>query len=153
MAARRPAATVAGFTMIELLIAMSMASVLMLSMVQMFRSNRIAYDLVADVRGMEQNSRIGMDFMSRDFRKAGMGAHQDIPFMPVDNADTTTWAARNAGLAALDHALLPGTDLTEMFWGYLPIPICVEVNGTGPTGFNTNNANMKIPRISLMGLP
>ncbi|MDH5509970.1 MAG: PilW family protein, partial [Nitrospinota bacterium] len=80
-------------------------------------------------------------------------AHQDIPFMPVDNADTTTWAARNAGLAALDHALLPGTDLTEMFWGYLPIPICVEVDGTGPTGFSTNNANMKIPRISLMGLP
>ncbi|MDH5638629.1 MAG: prepilin-type N-terminal cleavage/methylation domain-containing protein, partial [Nitrospinota bacterium] len=152
MAGRRPAASVAGFTMIELLIAMIMASVLMVSMVQMFRSNRIAFSLVDDIRGMEQNARIGMDFMSRDFRKAGMGAHQAIPFMPVDNT-STIWASRNAGLTTSGHPILAGTDLTEMFWGYLPIPICVEVNGTGATGFSTNNANMKLPRISLMGLP
>ncbi|MDH5679382.1 MAG: hypothetical protein OEZ28_12265, partial [Nitrospinota bacterium] len=139
--------------MIELLVSMIIASFLVVGMVQMFRSNRLALNLVDDVRVMEQNARVGVDFMSRDFRKAGMGAHQAIPFMPVDNADTAKWSSANTGFTAKGHPVLPGTDITEMFWGYLPIPVCVMVDSPGATGFNTNNANLKIPRISLMGLP
>ncbi|MDH5679670.1 MAG: PilW family protein, partial [Nitrospinota bacterium] len=74
------------------------------------------------------------------------------PFMPVDNADTANWSSANTGFTAKGHPVLPGTDITEMFWGYLPIPVCVEVGG-GIPGFSTANANLKLPRISLMGLP
>ncbi|MDH4185267.1 MAG: PilW family protein [Nitrospinota bacterium] len=147
---------VGGFTLVELLIVTAISGFLMAGMVQMFMTNRQAMALVDDIRNMEQNARVGMDFMARDLRRAGQGAQQDVPFLPIDNTDTTgtvTWASANASFTAKGRPVLAGTDIVEMFWGYLPVPVCVTVDTPGALGFNTNNANMKLPAASLMGLP
>jgi len=146
---------VGGFTLVELLIVTAISGFLMAGMVQMFMTNRQAMALVDDIRNMEQNARVGMDFMSRDLRRAGQGAQQDVPFLPIDNTDTIgsmTWASANASFTAKGRPVLAGTDIVEMFWGYLPVPVCVAV-GSGIPGFNEANANLKVPRASLMGLP
>lgn len=147
---RRPGAL--GFTLIELLVACAIASFLGVGLWSMFKSNRLALALVDDIRNMEQNGRVGLDFMSRDLRKAGMGGQQNTPFTPYDNTDAIRWASANTGLTAKGHPVLPGTDIVEIFWGILAMPICLDV-GSGIPGFNSNNANVKIPRMALMGLP
>lgn len=141
-----------GFTLIEMLVAAGLAGFMAAGLWSMFKSNRMALALVDDLRNMEQNARVGVDFMARDLRKAGMGGQQNTPFTPYDNADAIAWANANSKLSSGGYPPLPGTDIMEIFWGFLAQPICLDVGG-GIPGFNINNANVKVPRMGLIGLP
>lgn len=65
-----PMAFSPGFTMIELVISMSIALVVMGAAYQSFLVQQRAYDARAQVTDMHQNARAGLDFMVRELRSA-----------------------------------------------------------------------------------
>ena len=60
-----------GFSLIELMIALLISSILVLGMVQVFAASRNAYRLSEGVSRAQENSRFAMDFLQRDLRMAG----------------------------------------------------------------------------------
>jgi type IV pilus assembly protein PilW len=60
-----------GFTLVELLIALAIGSVLLASMVGFYLSQKRAYDLREQVAEMQQNVRSGLALLTREIRMAG----------------------------------------------------------------------------------
>ncbi|MGK7344489.1 MAG: PilW family protein [Candidatus Nitrospinota bacterium M3_3B_026] len=127
-----------GFTLIEILVALAIGSLVMAGAVQMFISNRDAFVLLDEMKNMEINSRVAVDYMSRDIR-AVSGPPGAWVVMPFDNADAA-YAAVRSNLGALD-----GTDIIEIFTSSCLQPISYP-------GFNENSAAFpQVPQESLIG--
>lgn len=127
-----------GFTLIEILVALAIGALVMAGAVQMFISNRDAFVLLDEMKNMEINSRVAVDFMSRDIRAANTQPGT-APIAVFDNADAAYPAVRDA-LGAID-----GTDIIEIFTSTCLQPISYP-------GFNENAAAFpQVPRESLVG--
>jgi type IV pilus assembly protein PilW len=131
MSSRRVNGDKGGFTLIELLIALAIGAVVMAGAVGMFQSQRVAFDLMNQMKIMEENGRVAMDVMARDIRRTTI--------LPVDNA-TSVYTADNAdaALAARRAALgaKSGTDILEIFTSVLREPVC-KPNLAGVDGLIT----------------
>ena len=60
-----------GFALIELLIAMTIGTMLLAAVTNTFINQRETYSIREQVAGMQQNGRGGMDFMIRELTMAG----------------------------------------------------------------------------------
>lgn len=60
-----------GLSMIELLVALAIGSVLILGLVQVFSASRAAYQLSEGLARTQENARFAIDFLQRDIRMAG----------------------------------------------------------------------------------
>ncbi len=60
-----------GFSLVELMVAMALSSVLMLGLFQIFTSNKQAVSLQGGVARVQESGRISMEFLSRHFRVVG----------------------------------------------------------------------------------
>jgi len=118
-----------GFTIIELLVALAIGSLVMAGMVQMFRGNRDAFTLLDDLKNMEQNGRIAVDFLSRDFRAASSTSGADAPIIEFDNQDGAYTSVQSA-LGAV-----AGTDIVEIFTSTCAQPVSFP-------SYNENSAAM-----------
>ncbi len=63
----------AGFTLVEILIAVAISAVLLAAIIELFSVNYASYILQEDVAAMQQNLRIAKMFLERDVRMAGSG--------------------------------------------------------------------------------
>lgn len=145
MSARRINGDRGGFTLVEILIALAIGSVVMAGAVGMFRSQRIAFDLLNQMKLMEENGRVAMDVMAREFRKAGGGG---VPFLPLDNTAGATYTTSQAALGAKS-----GTDIVEVFSSVLREPVCLSTAAAaGLPGYSAAAANLKALETSLIGL-
>lgn len=61
----------AGVSLVELMVALLIGTVLMLGIVQVFASSRTAYQLSEGVARAQENARFAVDFLQRDVRMAG----------------------------------------------------------------------------------
>lgn len=61
----------AGLSLIELMIALVIGTVLVLGMVQVFAASRTAYQLSEGMGRVQENGRFALDFLQRDIRMAG----------------------------------------------------------------------------------
>jgi prepilin-type N-terminal cleavage/methylation domain-containing protein len=146
MSARRANGDKGGFTLVELLIALAIGSVVMAGAVGMFRSQRIAFELMNQMKIMEENGRVAMDVMAREFRKSGGGG---VPFVPLDSTAGAAYATAQTGLGAK-----AGTDIVEVFSSVLREPVCLSTAaGAGLPGYNAAAANLKAYETALIGLP
>lgn len=68
-----------GFTLVELLVAMAIASVLGMAGVSLFSTSNWAYKVNEDVTEAQQNGRVSMERLAKDIRAAGFGL-PDPPF-------------------------------------------------------------------------
>lgn len=68
-----------GFTIVELLVAMMIGSILAISVVALFINQTRAMALNEDLVDLEQNLRIAMDFLHRDSRMAGANTKDVLP--------------------------------------------------------------------------
>ncbi|MGR4894634.1 PilW family protein [Stenotrophomonas sp. LARHCG68] len=105
MKALVPGGRVRGLSLIELMIAMLIGTLLMVGIIQVFGSSREAYRLSEGLARVQENSRFAVDYLQRDIRMAGhFGCVNDQAMMrqnPV--ALTTTFGA--AAHPALDFGI------------------------------------------------
>ncbi len=135
-----------GFSLVEVLIALAIGAVVMAGAVQMFKSNSSAFRLLQYVQDMEQNARVGIDFMARDLRRAGMGLGTNgAPVYKWDNTGNTTDGTAYSQLVT-DLTAKSGTDIIEVFYSFLAEPITIP-------NFNTSAANVDFESKNLIGLP
>lgn len=61
----------AGVTLIELLVALLIGTLLILGLVQVFSASRVAYQMSEGMARVQENARFAMDYLQRDIRMAG----------------------------------------------------------------------------------
>lgn len=99
-----------GFSLIELMVSITIGLLITAAVVQIFAANRATYQLDEGLARMQENARFAIDFLNREIRQAGnMGCTRNA-----------TWFNNlNAGG--------PPTDFTVAIQGF-------DANGTGPGG-------------------
>ena len=125
----------AGLSLIELMIALLIGTILVLGLVQVFSASRAAYQLSQGIARNQENARFALDFLSRDLRMAGhAGCVNDQSLLATDAGGNVTGgnirslfmteAQRNANnVAALPFPLRFDLGIQGF-----------EANGTGPGG-------------------
>src|SRR3989338_2137621 len=68
----------AGFTLLELLISMTIGLVVLGSIFSSFTTQKKSYELQEQITVMEQNLRVPIDFITRDLRNAGYNPTEDL---------------------------------------------------------------------------
>ena len=68
----------AGFTLLELLISMTIGLVVLGSVFSSFTTQKKSYELQEQITVMEQNLRVPIDFITRDLRNAGYNPTEDL---------------------------------------------------------------------------
>lgn len=66
-----PAVKQSGFSLIELMIAMTLSLLLLGAVIQVFLSSRLTSELSNDVSRIQENGRFSLEFLARDIRMAG----------------------------------------------------------------------------------
>lgn len=61
----------AGLSLIEIMVALAISSLLILGLVEVFAASRTAYQLSTGIARVQENGRFAMDFLQRDVRMAG----------------------------------------------------------------------------------
>ncbi|HSH68559.1 MAG TPA: prepilin-type N-terminal cleavage/methylation domain-containing protein, partial [Deferrisomatales bacterium] len=68
-----------GFTIVELLVSLSIAAILLTLVYQVFISQRRTYTAQEEVAEMQQNARIGLETLTRDLQNIGAGVDRGDP--------------------------------------------------------------------------
>ena len=90
---------VAGFTMIELMIALAIGTFLILGLARVFSASRTAYQLSEGVSRVQENGRFAIDFIQRDLRMVGhMGCVNDQAHLQNAGALLNRVPAGSAGV-------------------------------------------------------
>lgn len=71
---RFPLKNYQGFTLVELLVALTISGIVLTSILQLFSNSQETYSTQEDVAAMQQNVRTAKLFLERDIRMAGSGA-------------------------------------------------------------------------------
>lgn len=100
-----------GLSLIELMVALTIGTLLMLGLVEVFTASRTAYQLATAVGRAQENGRFALDFLTRDIRMAGhAGCVNDQSLMLPDGGNINslflTTAQRDANtVTALNYRL------------------------------------------------
>lgn len=90
-AGHRVAAAAAGLSLIELMIALLISSILLIGVIQVFAASRTAYQLSQGIARNQENGRFAMDFLTRDIRMAGhAGCVNDQVLLSTDASGNPT---------------------------------------------------------------
>lgn len=95
-----------GFTLTELMVASTISSLLVLSLVNMFVQQRRAYKSMQLINEMEQNVRVAADMVARDTRMAGYGLS-----MPLGTLSSwITWVSGISNYVQIVQGAVGGRD-------------------------------------------
>jgi type IV pilus assembly protein PilW len=119
-----------GLSLIELMIALVIGTILVLGLVQVFAASRAAYQLSEGIARVQENARFALDFLQRDIRMAGhFGCVNDQAHRQVTNNLRSHFAANgpqdfgfsiqgfenaNPTGITLNPARVPGTDVVVL---------------------------------------
>lgn len=140
------AAGIKGVSLIELMVALAIGSLLVLGLVEVFAASRTAYQLSEGLSRVQENGRFAMDYIQRDFRMGGhMGCVNDqARFLPENSAGTRSALAstflspanqQNENYASLSEVLrfdqpIQGYEATGAAWvPALPAPFDTNLTG------------------------
>lgn len=109
----------AGFTLIELMIALLLGLLVMGAAISIFLSNRQAYTATEGLGRVQENVRFAFELMARDIREAGAnpcGKH--VPLVNViSGSDVNWWTNLNSGVDAAGDLVNPWQDTLRAFAG------------------------------------
>lgn len=125
-----------GVSLIELMIALVIASLLILGLVEVFAASRTAYQLSEGLSRVQENGRFAVDYIQRDFRLSGhLGCVNDqARFLPENDAGTRS-ALASTFLTQPDQVANNYAGSVDPVPHYLrfDMPLqAYEANGTGP---------------------
>ena len=111
------------FTLIELLIAMSMAALVAMAGFQIFSTTNVTFQVQEAVGEAQQNARVALDVLARDIRMAGFGLPDppfsltigssgalEAPITPSDGGATETDSITILGIGYEAGTMLKGTN-------------------------------------------
>lgn len=81
---------ISGFTIIELLVAIAISSIVLLAVIQIFTSSNKMYTVQDKVVGMQQNVRAALGMITRDIRMAGLDPTGDAGDAGIVSADNSS---------------------------------------------------------------
>jgi len=122
-----------GFSLVELMVAITISLVLLAGLIQIFISSKLSYNIQNSIARMQENGRYAVELLSKDLRLAGyMGGNADVITItgtqPVSNncvgsADAAWGAMIEQSVFGLNDAL---ADPTANYTG------CITAAGTNP---------------------
>jgi len=119
------AGSMRGLSLIELMVALVISSLIMIGLLQVFMTTRITYQADEGLSRLQENGRFAMDFLAHDIRQASyMGCLGSLK--PSDIGDPTLGASKTKLLNFLSSSAGNGYDFTLGIAGY-------EFPSTGPT--------------------
>lgn len=127
-----------GFSLVELMVALTVGLILTIGMIEIFSSNKQTYQLNENISRLQENARFAMEIMSREVRMAGYwGCLSNItPINVLVTPNNVSWAFNdtirgydNSNLAvfptAFQSSSLAGTDAIVVS-GIDPNPFTIE---------------------------
>ncbi len=122
----------AGFSLVELMVAISISLVLLIGLIQVFISSKRSYNIQNSIARMQENGRYAVELLNKDLRSAGyMGG----------NADVTTIGGNSAPVEPDGNCV--GSSDTQ--WGRMVARGVFGLNDT-LTGYNCINAAGSTPQ-------
>lgn len=104
---RRSPRMMAGLTLIELMIALLLGTLLVFGLIQLFSASRAAYQLSEGLSRVQENGRFAIDYLQRDLRMAGhFGCVNDQAHTQGDPLGMATTFAANSALASVANQAL-----------------------------------------------
>lgn len=97
-----------GFTLVELMLAMAVGTIVMAAVMGSFASQHRSYLAQNDVIAMQQNARVAMDLLIRDIRSAGFDPENRGAGITVAAANSLTFTRENdtnTGLETIAYSL------------------------------------------------
>ncbi|WP_372381847.1 PilW family protein [Xanthomonas sp. NCPPB 1068] len=146
--ARPPAAAAStGLSLIELMIALLISSLLLLGVIQVFSASRTAYQLSQAIARNQENGRFAMDFLTRDIRMAGhAGCVNDQSLLSTDASGNPTGGnIRSLFLTAADRN--SNTVANQPF----PLRFDVSIQGFEAAG-TQNGGTLTLPATPVAGV-
>jgi len=128
-----------GFSLVELLVALALSSLLLAGMFQIFASNKQAFALQNGVSRMQENGRIAMEVMTKNLRSAGfMGCATEVDGSSFENIiDSTKYTVAGVSElldvfngAATVQVINSVVDADSTFTG-LKAPLSLSLNDVG----------------------
>ncbi|KAF1686197.1 pilus assembly protein PilW [Pseudoxanthomonas broegbernensis] len=140
-----------GLTLIELMIALLIGTILILGLVQVFAASRSAYMLSEGMSRVQENGRFALDFLQRDIRMAGhfgcvndqahmanapvglvttFGSHPGLDFFTSIQGYEATGTAPGATLAVAETPATGGTGFTPVLPAEIAAATSNRVNGS-----------------------
>ncbi|NIK34455.1 type IV pilus assembly protein PilW [Xanthomonas arboricola] len=142
----RHTAAVAGLSLIELMIALLISSILLIGVIQVFAASRTAYQLSQGIARNQENARFAMDFLTRDIRMAGhAGCVNDQVLLSTD-------ASGNPTGGNIRSLFLSADDRNKNTVANLPFPLRfdVSIQGFEATGTDPGDA-LTLPATPVAG--
>ena len=112
-----------GFSLIELMVAMTLGLILMGGVISIFQSTKVTYNTNEKTARLQENGRVALDFLTHDLRSAGYLGCSKVPkwFVSTLNGQTTfLWnystplqGYESDGLGTWSPALPGGTDALD----------------------------------------
>lgn len=123
-----------GVSLIELMVALAIGSLLILGLVEVFSASRTAYQLSEGIARVQENGRFAMDYIQRDFRMAGhLGCVNDQARFLSENAAGTRSALASTFLEPADQSAENYAAAYVPYALRFDIPLQgYEFNGTAP---------------------
>jgi prepilin-type N-terminal cleavage/methylation domain-containing protein len=97
-----------GMSLVELMIAMLLGSLLIAGAVKIFSSNTQAFRLQQQVSSVQENARLTMELLQADLRRTGQGGALPAPWTPAQGWNGWSAAGSSPGLLAASDALRVG---------------------------------------------
>lgn len=107
---------VGGFTLVELMVAVTIGLIVLAAVSQIFTTSRLSYKLEENLARVQENGRFGMEFLSRDLRMAGYAGCVNVNQALNASANyTATNGLNNAGNDPL-FVFAPQTQIQGYEW-------------------------------------
>ena len=123
-----------GFTLIELMVAVSIFFFVIAAIYESFLSQQHVSLIQAQVSDMQQNARLAMDFLSKEIRMAGFG----MPVISVNGFSNAITPAIDNNANGGNNVLI-GTDQISIVTGYRQISTLASAATQGATTITLNS--------------
>lgn len=136
--------SIRGFSLVELMIAMTLGLLVVGATLSIFSTNKQAYRTTENLGRVQENGRTAFELMARDVREAGGNpCDKNLPVANVLNNAGTWWASTGNGVQGYDSGALAGstagTDAIEVSSGQGAGVTVASHTSVGPFVLNTVN--------------
>ena len=137
--------SIQGFSLVELMIAMTLGLLIVGATLSIFSTNKQAYRTTENLGRVQENGRTAFELMARDVREAGGNpCDKNLPVANVLNNAGTWWASTGNGVQGYESGALAGstagTDAIEVSSG-MGQGVTITAHNAGAARFTLNTVN------------